>query len=463
MVNVALYIRVSTMEQATEGYSIGEQKERLTRYSEAMGWQIYDTYTDPGFSGGSMDRPGLQRLIRDVKAHKVDKVLVYKLDRLSRSQLDTLYLIEKVFLVNNVDFVSMNENFSADTPFGRAALGIMATFAQFEREQIRERLMMGKQARAKTGKFSGGNNIPYGYDYIDHELVPNEKEAEIVRDIFRRYLSGGSVTKIVKDYEKAGIRSRGGKFHDSTIRNVLANRNSVGEVRFQGEWIQGTHPAIVDKDIFEAVQHIMAKKRKEALLHNSRIGKANSYLSGLLFCSRCGARFSKKTYMRTCKGVPYNYARYGCNNRVRDKRRRVCECDNKIWTMKELDDLIFGEIKKLKLDPDAQPAEQAPAKDIYASEIEDIDRRIRRLMDLYESGTIDMQEISERIKNLNSRRQLLEAEQEATKDVKVAQRAVQSFSEVLENGTLEQVRILLFDIIRRIDIDGEDVTIQWNF
>lgn len=461
--NVALYIRVSTMEQATEGYSIGEQKERLTRYSEAMGWQIYDTYTDPGFSGGSLERPALQRLIRDVKAHKVGKVLVYKLDRLSRSQLDTLYLIEKVFLVNGVDFVSMNENFSADTPFGRAALGIMATFAQFEREQIKERMMMGKQARAKTGKFSGGNNIPYGYDYIDHELVPNEKEAAIVQDVFRRYLSGQTTTGIVKEYARIGITSRGGRFHDSSIRNILSNRNSIGEVHFQGEWIKGTHPPIVDPEVFETVQSILAKKRKEALLHNSRIGKANSYLSGLIFCSRCGARYSKKTYQSTYKGTDYSYSRYGCNNRVRDKHRRTCECDNKIWDMEALDNLIFDEIRKLRMDPEAVITDEAPAKDLYSAELEDIERRFRRLMDLYEAGTIDLEEITNRVTTLNQRRQLIETEQESTKDRKIAQRAVQSFSEVLDRGSLDQVRLLLFDIIQRIDIDGEDVTIQWNF
>ncbi|HBG12143.1 MAG TPA: integrase, partial [Clostridium sp.] len=130
----ALYIRVSTTEQAQEGYSIGEQKERLEQYVKAMGWIISGEYIDPGFSGSNTDRPALNKLIDEINQH--DIVLVYKLDRLSRSQKDTMLLIEDVFLKNDVDIVSMSESFDTSTPFGRAAIGLLATFAQLERENI---------------------------------------------------------------------------------------------------------------------------------------------------------------------------------------------------------------------------------------------------------------------------------------------------------------------------------------
>ncbi len=123
---VIIYVRVSTADQAKEGHSIPEQLDRLKKYCEAMDWTIVETFIDPGFSGGSLDRPGLKDMIKFIKAEKVDKVVVYKLDRLSRSQKDTLYLIEDVFLNNNTDFVSMNENFDTSTPFGRAMIGILA-------------------------------------------------------------------------------------------------------------------------------------------------------------------------------------------------------------------------------------------------------------------------------------------------------------------------------------------------
>ena len=178
-----MYVRVSSKEQV-DGYSIGEQIERLEKYADAMEWDIIKTFVDPGYSGGNTDRPGLKEMIKEIEKGGVDKVVVYKLDRLSRSQLDTLYLIEKVFLANNTDFVSMSENFDTSTPFGRAMIGILAVFAQLEREQIKERTMVGKEARAKEGKWGGGSTEPIGYNYnIAKDLLEvDEYEAMQVRE-----------------------------------------------------------------------------------------------------------------------------------------------------------------------------------------------------------------------------------------------------------------------------------------
>lgn len=136
MKKVAIYVRVSTLEQAEEGYSVDEQINKLEKYSEIKEWSVYETYVDPGYTGSNIDRPGMQRLIADAKLKRFDAVLVYKLDRLSRSQKDTLHLIEDVFDKHNVSFVSLNENFDTSTPFGKAMIGILSVFAQLEREQI---------------------------------------------------------------------------------------------------------------------------------------------------------------------------------------------------------------------------------------------------------------------------------------------------------------------------------------
>ena len=130
----ALYVRVSTTEQANEGYSIQAQTERLKNYAKAKDYFIIKTYTDPGFSGAKLDRPALQEMIKDIENNQIDIVLVYKLDRLSRSQKNTLFLIEDVFLKNNVDFVSMQESFDTTSAFGRAMIGILSVFAQLERD-----------------------------------------------------------------------------------------------------------------------------------------------------------------------------------------------------------------------------------------------------------------------------------------------------------------------------------------
>jgi len=146
-----LYIRVSTEAQAEEGYSIPAQQERLEAYCRAMGWMNYQFYIDPGFSGSNLNRPQMQQLIADVNAGKVCAVVVYKLDRLSRSQKDTLYLIEDVFIPNDVAFVSLNENIDTGTPYGRAMIGILSAFAQLERENIYMRTRMGMLERVKQG------------------------------------------------------------------------------------------------------------------------------------------------------------------------------------------------------------------------------------------------------------------------------------------------------------------------
>ena len=170
-IRVAVYVRVSTNEQAEEGHSIGVQTEKLQAYCVARGWEVFKVYTDPGFSGSNMDRPALKSLFSDIESGLINTVLVYKLDRLSRSQRDTLYMIEDVFLAQGVDFISMTENFDTSTPLGRAMIGILSVFAQLEREQIKERMAMGNIARAASGLWRGGSGAPIGYDYIDGGLV----------------------------------------------------------------------------------------------------------------------------------------------------------------------------------------------------------------------------------------------------------------------------------------------------
>ena len=161
----ALYIRVSTDAQFEEGYSVDAQKDMLEGYCRSRGWKDYRFYIDGGFTGSNIDRPQMQRLIQDARAGEIAQVVVYKLDRLSRSQKDTLYLIEDVFNPAGVGFTSMNENLDTGTPMGRAMLGIMSAFAQLERETIRERTRMGMRERVRGGLWMGGGHPPFGYDY----------------------------------------------------------------------------------------------------------------------------------------------------------------------------------------------------------------------------------------------------------------------------------------------------------
>ena len=215
---VAIYVRVSTQEQAQEGYSIDAQTERLQAYCRAKDWTVFGVYTDAGYSGSNTKRPDLQRLLTDVRAGLVDCVLVYKLDRLSRSQKDTLMLIEDTFLAAGVAFVSMSENFDTSTPLGRAMVGILSVFAQLEREQIRERMAMGRAERARQGLYHGGGWKPFGYDYVDGRLVVNPIEAEAVKDTYRLFLDEHATFYEISKY----IETHYGRSIDhAVVRSIL--------------------------------------------------------------------------------------------------------------------------------------------------------------------------------------------------------------------------------------------------
>lgn len=295
MKNVAIYVRVSTQEQAAEGYSIQEQAERLTKYCEAHGWNITKVYTDPGFSGANRDRPALQLLCSDVKKNMFDTVLVYKLDRLSRSQKDTLYIIEDVFLKNQIAFVSMLENFDTGTPFGRAMIGILSVFAQLERDQIRERSQMGHDARAKEGYFHGGGYAPIGYNYENGLLSINEYEAAIVRRAYKLFLDGLPVHSIYLTMEKefpAGTRF--GRITYSSVESMLKTILYAGFITWKGNIYPGKHDPIIPYETFQEVQAIIKRRRIEEPQRLTAF-QHTTILGGIVFCGYCGARYFCKT------------------------------------------------------------------------------------------------------------------------------------------------------------------------
>lgn len=474
---IALYPRVSTQEQALNGHSIDEQIERMNKYCEAMGWKVYKTYTDAGYSGANTNRPALQRMIKDIEAGKIDKVLVYKLDRLSRSQLDTLYLIEKVFLANNVDFVSMNENFDTSTPFGRAMIGILAVFAQLEREQIKERMMMGKEARAKKGLYHGSNCYPIGYDYINGHLVPLEFEAIQIKMIFEMYAEGKAPLTIAEYLNNNGYTTRYGRWNDITVRKILRRKTYLGYIKYHDDWYKGEHEALISEDLFNTVQKIFDQRTEDYSYYKRREGRVNSYLGGMLFCDCCGGKYSKIISNSTKNGKKYRNTYYKCNSRTFKKRTLVRDpnCKNKTWRMDVLDNLVFDEIKKLALDPDyinkiKTPQENYNKQSVIENQIENIKNQINKLMDLYTIGGMPVDLLQEKIHDLNDQQKKLETEIEKIEDEKKkkmthadAMKMITSFKDVLERGDYAEIRTSLSALIEKIVIKGEDIEIYWRF
>lgn len=466
---IALYARVSTQEQAENGYSIDEQAERLEKYADAMNWKNSKLYSDGGFSGANMDRPALQRMINDVKMKKVERVIVYKLDRLSRSQLDTLYLIDKVFLANDCDFVSMTENFDTGTPLGRAMLGIMAVFAQLEREQIKERMMLGREARAKIGLYHGGGKSPIGYEYEDGVLTVNTFEAMQIKELFDMYASGSSMGEIQRSFLARGYKHKYGSWSIDAIRRTIQSRLYVGKVEFAGKEYDGQHAPLVDQKTFDAANRRMDAHRTS---HVAQFGDKRArctYLGGLVYCARCGAKYGVWTSRAKNKY-------YSCYSRKKTNKKMITDpdCKNDHWRMDKLDDLILGEISKLALDQNALKEKKttsgissADRVKAIKAEIDKIEKKRKRFLELYAVGTFDASELDEQVKPLNDQRDALMHELEIAKtikaDTKTAASMIRSCKGIIKRGVYSEIRAMIEALIERIEIDGQNVTIYWRF
>lgn len=477
---VAIYVRVSTKEQAMEGYSIGEQTDRLTKFAEAHDWCIVKIYTDAGHSGADTNRPDLQQMIEDIKSGIIDKVLVYKLDRLSRSQKDTLDLIENVFLENNTDFESMTEKLDTSTPHGRAMIGILAAFAQLEREMITERMSMGISARIKEGKWRGGATVPFGYDYepsLD-KLVINEYESMIVKEMFERYTQGTPLKTIGRELLEKGHTFRNGKIDNRNMRYILRSKTYCGYLRHKGEWIKGLHDAIITEDMYNKAVEILDENKRKFEESGLKTGSEaiSTNFGGLIYCARCGAKYSKNRTGGEPYGVHYNY---GCYSRHKKVKVMIKDpnCKNKYYRIEEFDQMIFNEIKKLALDPEYRKSikqkneQNKEVQQIHAIEnqIKSINGQISRFMDLYGLGNYTIAELDEKTKPLQDQRSKLTVELKRLKgeskrltEDQVIQ-LVNNFDDVLEHGDLNERRTIIEQLIERIDIDGDDITIHWNF
>lgn len=449
---IALYERVSTSEQAEKGHSIEEQIDRLEKYAAALDLKCVKHYTDAGFSGASTDRPAMQKLIADVKAGRIEKVIVYKLDRLSRSQKDTLMLIEDIFLANGCDFLSVSENFDTASPFGRAMIGILAVFAQLEREQIKERMAMGKLARAKKGKFHGSTRVPIGYDYNYGDLVTNDYEKMQVIRIFEEFSCGIPIARIVRELNEDGFQTKYGKWNYSTARDILTHKVYLGLLPYKGKFYAGSHEAFITEEMYDNVQTLL-HRRKEALESRGiRCGKASSYLGGILVCKNCGKKMSKNR-------VRGKYLYYTCRN-----------CHQKAWKMSELDDLVLSEVRKLSLDsPISTPkktSEENTDRIIITAKMGEIDRKIERIIDLFTLEDAPKEVIQEKLSALNAQKDALMRQLDAMPEPMTEEEAADlagSLDDVLRSDDVDEIRALLSALIDKIEVDDTDIAIFWRF
>ncbi|MBF0461757.1 MAG: recombinase family protein [Magnetococcales bacterium] len=312
-IRCAVYARKSTEEGLDmEFNSLDAQRESCEAYiasQRSEGWSLVpDRYDDGGFSGGNMERPALKRLLKDIDTGKVNVVVVYKIDRLTRSLMDFSKLVE-AFDKRNVTFASVTQAFNTTTSMGRLTLNILLSFAQFEREISAERIRDKFAASKKKGMWMGGHP-PLGYIVQERKLVIHPTEAETVRTIFSRFVEIGSATQLTKELAESGSTGKNGRQMDKGyIYRMLNNRLYIGEIAYQGEVYPGEHQGIIDRELWEAAHTILTTNTRQPRSASTRV-QTPAPLRGIIRCRHCD-RAMKPSFARKA-GRLYRY--YTCQS-----------------------------------------------------------------------------------------------------------------------------------------------------
>lgn len=444
---VAVYARVSTLEQ-TENYSISSQVEKIKAYCMAKDWTIYDTYIDGGFTGTNIERPALQKMLSEME--HIDAVVVYKLDRLSRSQRDTLTLIEDYFLKNNVDFVSITETLDTSTPFGKAMVGILSVFAQLERETILERLVNGKIKRAESGlREMGGNYDPTGYARKNGVLVVKEDEAKLVKltyDLYEKYMS---VTKVQQQIKKMGYPV----WRFNRYIRVLKNRLYLGEIKYSGKFYKGVHEPIISEEQYNRVQKIMENHR------GTNYNKTkNALLVGLIKCGCCGNNFVSYSTSTQAKTV-YRY--YVCRAR-RFPSEYIKKCTNRIMRRDTIEKFVIDEL--LNFEYAVNQREQNHADIDYDTLIAKIDKKISNALELYLEDEIDKEILNKKISKLNSdKNELVKEKLDTSKKKAISKDEFDQAILTLDTENDFNIRKSIVNkFIKKIVVHPDSIDIMWN-
>lgn len=448
----AIYIRVSTDFQAEEGYSIDAQKEQLSAYCISKGIKNYEFYIDGGWSGSNIERPEMQRLIKDVKEDKISHVIVYKLDRLSRSQKDTLYLIEDVFNPHGVDFVSLNESMDTSTPMGRLMLGILSAFAQLERENIRLRTRMGMKERVKSGLWMGGGRIPFGYDYNKEKgiLVPN-KDAKKVRQIYKLYIEGKSPQEIAN---VLGLK------YDRLVYQILTRKSNYGIIEYNGEEYQGQHEPIISKETYDIAMRCMLERK--AIRANS----SEHLLTGLVYCGKCGAKMRYQKW-----GNKGN--KFVCYSQQKSKPYLVKDenCDQeKVWA-DEVEDIVIKSIFEFANNYKPSETESIIQEDTISLLYEQqntLNKKIKKLYEMYaedDSDEILLDTINDLKKKLNIINKKIELETKNSTIIlrrKERTEILSSVSELWYDMNAMQKKTIIRKLVNKIEINGSHINIDFS-
>jgi site-specific DNA recombinase len=436
LVRCAIYTRKSTEEGLEQEFnSLDAQREAGEAFvasQRAEGWNcLPQRYDDGGFTGGNMDRPGLRRLMADIETGQIDAVIVYKVDRLSRSLLDFARMME-TFDKYRVSFVSVTQQFNSATSMGRLVLNVLLSFAQFEREIISERTRDKMAATRRKGKWSGGLPVlGFDIDSQGYRLIVNEDEAVQVRAIFALYLQHEALLPVVQELERRGWTNKrwttrsgrqcgGQPFAKTSLHRLLTNPVYAGKVRYKEEIHDGEHPPIIDAETFQRVQAL--------LLRNGRTGGApvrnqfGAVLKGLLRCVPCGCAM---TPSHTTKG-DRRYRYYTC---VGAQKRGWQTCPSKSIPAAEIESVVLNQIRSIGRDPDLLQATLTQAQKQEDARMVELDAERRVLERDLARWHAELQSLSGQLGGTNGDRSVISRLADLQERIDMAERRLSGVRE----------------------------------
>lgn len=392
-------------------------------------------------------------MITDIQDQKISHVIVYKLDRLSRSQKDTLYLIEDVFNPNDVDFISMNESMDTSTPMGKLMLGILSAFAQLERENIRLRTRMGMLERVKNGYWMGGGRVPFGYDYDSQQgiLIPN-KDAEKVKQIYELYLKG---------YAPQPIANILGLKYDRLVIQILKRKSNYGVIEYNGQIYQGKHKPIISKEIYDLTMQEMQRRSEKYT------GQSSHLLTGLLYCGKCGAKMRYQKWGNSGNKLV-------CYSQQTSKKYLIKnpDCDQeKIWA-EDIEDAVIQTLFSLqeKEKQNKKSIETTSLVETLQKQKEEYETQLKRLYNLYAidgDNTLlkTIKEHKNKLQDITNRCDEAQKEQDLLKS-KCQQYdhiMIESLQDKWEYMTLQERQNIVRILVDKIVITNKKVEIRLNF
>lgn len=420
----------------------------MLSYAKSKDYTEFEYYIDGGYSGKDLNRPAIQKLIEDCKNHKIDAVFVFKLDRISRSQRDTLYLIEEVFNKYDVSFISMRENFDTSTPFGKAMIGVLSVFAQLERETILERTRIGLKKRAEAGLWRGGGKIPfpYRYDRNTGTLIPIPEQVELLHKMISLYISGKSFNAIG---DIVGM-------DESLVETRILSITNTGKVPYKDEVYDGKHEAVVSDELYEEILRVNKVRSREKY-------ERHYLLSGKIFCGHCGAK--------------YRYQKWGkrlimyCYSQQKSKPRYIKDpnCNNKRWDTFEVEDAVLEELFKMSLDLDLFKKTfniaTVNVKNEYRTRLEEITKQINNLLNNIASG-IAVEETNKKINELEKEKETIEEKltqsEQKEKDNKVSLNMIKNLKATWFDMDFDEQRRIIEHLIDKVIVNDNEINIYYN-